>query len=199
MHFHTFYSFYCLVTPSANTSIYSSELTSNNGIYSRDRGFAVNYYYETIQVTVPMGGLYSFQCNSYLDSFASVYYPPFNPSNPAANIIRSVDDRDNDNWEFNFSLNFLSASTVVLVVTTYSPNVTGPFSVVATGPARVTFTRTSTTMNPITASTATTIKSSIAISTTRIITTVSTGEYIEPLPLYDRMSLTWDITIFHLA
>lgn len=166
MHSNRFYSFYCLVTPGVNTSIYSSELTSSNGIYSRAGGFSANYYYETIQVTVPMGGLYTFQCNSNMDSLASFYYSPFNPSNPAANIIESADDIDDDNWEFKFQLNFPSAYTIILVVTTYSPNITGPLSIVATGPAKVTFTRISSIVNPVATSTTTQIPTTTTTTTT---------------------------------
>lgn len=156
MYSNNFHSFFYIATPAANISIYSSDLTNNNGIFTRSGGFGNNYYYEAIEVTVPMRGIYIFQCNSYIDTFAYAYHPPFNPSNPAANLlIVSNDDESNDNWEFKFRLNFTSAYTIILIVTTYSPNVTGPFSIITTGPARVTFTRARITTNPITTTTTT--------------------------------------------
>jgi hypothetical protein len=140
-------------------------LTSNNLVYARSGGFATNYYYETISVTVPMGGIYYFQCNSNLDSFASIYSSSFSPSNPASNLFYSFDDNSNDNWQFKFGLNFPSAYTIILVVTTYSPNVIGPFSIVATGPAAAAFTRTSSTVKPITPSTTITTKTATTTPT----------------------------------
>ncbi|CAF4552301.1 unnamed protein product, partial [Rotaria sp. Silwood2] len=179
MDYDSFDSFYCIANEYLNTVIYSSEFTSNHPIYARIGGFAANYYYETIQVTVPMGGLYTFQCDSTIDSFVSLYYTSFNPSNPALNFFTSFDDSETDNWEFQFTLNFPSAYTIIFVVTTYSPNVIGPFSIVATGPTRATFIWTSivnptTTTTPTTTSTTTTTTTPTTTSTTTTTTTPTT-------------------------
>ncbi|CAF1351989.1 unnamed protein product [Rotaria sordida] len=129
------------IAPSLNPSYYSSQLTINHPKFARNGGFGANYYYENLRLTVPAGGLYTFQCDSYIDSFASLYFTSFNPSNSATNLYWSIDDANSDNWEFKFAINFPSAYTMDFVVTTYSPGVTGPFQIVATGPNKATFNR----------------------------------------------------------
>ncbi|CAF1113788.1 unnamed protein product [Rotaria sordida] len=129
------------IAPSLNPSYYSSQLTINHPKFARNGGFGANYYYENLRLTVPAGGLYTFQCDSYIDSFASLYFTSFNPSNSATNLYWSIDDANSDNWEFKFAINFPSAYTMDFVVTTYSSGVTGPFQIVATGPNKATFNR----------------------------------------------------------
>ncbi|CAF3993037.1 unnamed protein product [Rotaria sp. Silwood1] len=128
------------IAPSLNPSYYSSQFTTSHPLFARSGGSGANYYYENLQLTIPAGGLYTFQCNSYIDSFASLYYS-FNPSSPATNFFMSFDDASSDNWEFRFTINFPSAYTMNFVVTTYSPRVTGPFQIVVTGPTKATFVR----------------------------------------------------------
>ena len=137
------------------TTIYSSELTKSTPTYARTGGAAGNYYYETIQVTVPVAGVFLFESKSNIDTYASVYFTPFNASNPSANVKAQFDDQgDGTNWLFKFSVNFGGAGSIILVVTTYGPNVTGPYSIVATGPGKVTFVRTSNNV-PLTTTTTT--------------------------------------------
>ncbi|CAF4270125.1 unnamed protein product [Rotaria sp. Silwood2] len=158
---------FCLVhstvAPSLNPSYYSSEFTINHPIFARNGGFGANYYYETLRVAVPASGFYTFQCNSYIDSFVSLYYINFNSSSPATNLFRSFDDANNDNWEFNFTINFPSAYTMDFAITTYSPSVTGPFQIVATGSNKATFVRISS------------IASTSTTSTTKLTTTTTTS------------------------
>ncbi|CAF4074267.1 unnamed protein product, partial [Rotaria sordida] len=136
------------IAPSLNPSYYSSEFTINHPMFARNGSFGTNYYYETLRLTIPASGSYTFQCTSYIDSFASLYYTNFNPSSPATNLFLSYDDANADNWEFKFTINFPSDYTMDFVVTTYSPSVTGPFQIVATGPNKATLVRTSSIGNP---------------------------------------------------
>lgn len=184
MYINNFHSFYYLAT--GNVVIYSSQLTSSNAIFARSGGFATNYYYETIFVTIPMAGTYVVECTSTIDTFASVYYTTFNISNPATNLLGSVDDSSIDNWEFKFSIAYNSSDTMILVVTTYNPNVVGPFSISVSGPAKVGFTQTGTTIKlipttttPTTTTTTrrTTTKSTTTTSSARTTATVAPGEY----------------------
>ncbi|CAF4309104.1 unnamed protein product, partial [Rotaria sp. Silwood2] len=178
------------IAPSLNPSYYSSEFTINHPIFARNGGFGANYYYETLRVAVPASGLYTFQCNSYIDSFVSLYYINFNSSSPATNLFRSFDDANNDNWEFNFTINFPSAYTMDFAITTYSPSVTGPFQIVATGSNKATFVRissiaststtsttklTTTTTTSSTTTTKPTTTSTITTTTTSTITTTTTS------------------------
>ncbi|CAF1228016.1 unnamed protein product [Rotaria sordida] len=166
------------IAPSLNPSYYSSEFTINHPMFARNGSFGTNYYYETLRLTIPASGSYTFQCTSYIDSFASLYYTNFNPSSPATNLFLSSDDANADNWEFKFTINFPSDYTMDFVVTTYSPSVTGPFQIVATGPNKATLVRTSSIGNPsITSTTTTTTRSTTTTTTTtttRSITTTTT-------------------------
>jgi hypothetical protein len=123
---------------------------------------------EILLVNVATAGTYLFECKSYIDTFAFVHSGTFDVANPALNLLGSVDDANSDNWEFRFSINFSSAGTVILVVTTYSPSVTGQFLIVTTGPNKVTFTPLSITGKPITSSNSTTTTTTTPTTTTRV-------------------------------
>ncbi|CAF0960666.1 unnamed protein product [Adineta steineri] len=153
------------------TSTYSSELTKQNLMYTRNGSSSGNYYYELIKITVSAAGVYFFQCNSNIDTFAYLYSQAFNPLNPVANLYFGLDDENAERWEFSFQLTFPTAGATFLVVTTYSPSVTGPFSIVASGNTTVTFNRTVGTAQP-TSTTSTTTKPT---STTTMPTTSTTS------------------------
>ncbi|CAF4412571.1 unnamed protein product, partial [Rotaria sp. Silwood2] len=96
---------------------------------------------------------------------------------PATNLFSSFDDANNDNWEFNFTINFPSAYTMDFAITTYSSGVTGPFQIVATGSNKATFARISSIANPSTTSTTklttTTTKTTTSTTTTTKLTTTT--------------------------
>ncbi|CAF0870249.1 unnamed protein product [Adineta steineri] len=134
----------------ATTSTYSSELTNQDLMYARNGSSATNFYYEVIRISVTTAGPYIFQCNSNIDTIAYTYKQTFNPLKPAENLITVFDDEDFERWEFRISRTFYAPSIILLVVTTYSPNITGPFLIVASGDAQVIFNRTVGTVSPTT-------------------------------------------------
>ena len=114
-------------------STYSSELTKQNSMYSPNGSSSGNFYYEVINIKVQAAGSYIFQCYSNIDTFAYIYDQAFNPLDPTANLIKGFDDENIEKWEFSFTLNASPSDTILLVVTTYNPNVTGTFFIVASG------------------------------------------------------------------
>ncbi|CAF4065660.1 unnamed protein product, partial [Rotaria sp. Silwood1] len=57
---------------------------------------------------------------------------------PSSNLLVQ-DDESGGNSQFQFAVNLEAGATYILVVTTYSPSVTGAFSICVTGPNRVSF------------------------------------------------------------
>jgi hypothetical protein len=133
--------FYLIDTPSllpilVPQATYTSELTKNSRKYFRDCT-EPNYYYKAIQVNVTQDGFYAFVTDSTMDTFGSLYKSKFNPINPSENQIKE-DDNSGSNGQFNLQHDLQKQMTYILVVTTYRPNVTGSFSIVALGENNVT-------------------------------------------------------------
>lgn len=150
-------------TPSANAnSTYTSGLTTNSSMFTRING-ATNYYYEAIRVIVYISGTYNFISSSNLNTYGYLYVNNFNTSNLNLNLV-AQDDDNGGNLQFRFTAFLQPNVTYILVVTTYSPGVTGSFSIIASGALTVSLNRTSTTI----------------VTTTPMIT-VPTSEYIRLL------------------
>ena len=118
-------------------------LASNSPAYSRP-GSSDLYYYDAIQVTVRVSGVYSFRSISDIDAYGYMYLNSFNPSRPADNLL-TIDDDSGDYRQFLIKIGLASSNTYVLVVTTYSPGSTTMFVVTGLGPARVNYARLNTT------------------------------------------------------
>ena len=121
-------------------STYTSALTSANPFYTRPNGlFGSHYYYESIDVNIPSTGIYRFQSDNKLDTYASVYSNNFIASNPSANLFYQMDDQSEINWNFQFALNIPYAVRITIVITTFKPNTQGSYTLHVTGPNKVTF------------------------------------------------------------
>ncbi|CAF1581378.1 unnamed protein product [Rotaria magnacalcarata] len=119
---------------------YNSELTMGSPTYTRMNGFGTNYYYEQIEVTVSIAGVYTFKCTSVIDTFATIYGGSYNASSDRLKPpILVVDDESDDNWEFSFAINFGYPGIITVLVTAYSPGVTGAYTIDASGPSNVNF------------------------------------------------------------
>ncbi len=120
-------------------STYESVLTVKTQTYCRVCG-RTNYYYETIQVNVQENGAYSFDSNSTIITYGYIYKSDFDPFNPTENVI-SQSGYDCDGYHFRLATYLQANTTYVLVVTTFDPNVQGPFSVLVIGPNNVSLNR----------------------------------------------------------
>lgn len=115
-------------------SSYSSELTTSNEEY-----IGQNKYYQSIQIMVNTSGNYIFTSIENIDDVGYLYQSNFDPSNPMNNLIVEDDQSDGNN-QFSFSVDLQAGVPYTLVFTTYSQRVTGPFTIVASGPDNVNFT-----------------------------------------------------------
>ena len=73
-----------------------------------------------------------------MNTYGYIYNNSFNALEPAANII-AIDDDGAGNNQFLFNIFINTSRRYILVVTTYSPYITGPFSIIAIGMGSVTF------------------------------------------------------------
>ncbi|CAF3915055.1 unnamed protein product [Adineta steineri] len=121
-------------------SAYSSVLTENHSTYSRTGCDLSNYYYEVIQMNVNESRYYTLHSNSSIDTYGYVYTDKFYPPDPSINLILEDSDRFSKG-QFGIRT-FLQSTTVnILILTTVYPNVTGTFSIFASGLNDVTFER----------------------------------------------------------
>jgi hypothetical protein len=111
--------------------MYSSVLTVNSSTYSRDC-VRPSFYYEALQVNVDETGLYRVESNSHVDTYGYIYKDSFNPFNPFQNLV-SQNDANCGEHQFRLITLFQASKTYVLVVTTYAPYETGPFSIFVSG------------------------------------------------------------------
>ncbi|CAF0816835.1 unnamed protein product [Adineta steineri] len=120
---------------SATQVNYSSELTTNSQTYSRDCQKS-NYYYETIQMHVVETGYYALSSSSKVNTFGDIYKDDFNPMNRFENLLKH--DLICNFEDFHFAAYLHTGTTYILVVTTRYPNMTGNFSILASGPYNIT-------------------------------------------------------------
>jgi hypothetical protein len=120
--------------------MYESSLTSNSPTYWLYVCEAPHYHYEAIEVNVVLSGLYSFSFHSRINIYANIYTNKFNPISPSENFLAENEDGCSG-FQFKFICAFHANITYVLVVTTCSSNVTGNFSIIASGPNNVSFNR----------------------------------------------------------
>ena len=99
-----------------------------------------DYYYETIEMKVLESGCYHLNGDNATDIYGYIYEDYFKPMPPGNNsfsqILRAY---RGDRFELQMSL--LIGIKYVLVVTTFDQNLTGEFSIIATGPANIHFNR----------------------------------------------------------
>ncbi|CAF3741831.1 unnamed protein product [Rotaria sp. Silwood1] len=96
------------------------------------------YLYQAFRLYVSTAGYYSFKSISNMNTFGYLYNNSFVPPDLSQNLLASNNDGV-DNQGFRLYIWLDTVTTYVLVVTTFNPNVTGPFSINVTGLASVTF------------------------------------------------------------
>lgn len=119
--------------------IYSSSLSTDNQIYSRDCDKKY-FYYESIQVKINTTGYYSFRSYSGMDVYGLIYRDIFDPLNPLNNQFYTDDDSESG-LQFRLNIRLVGGMIYVLVVTTNKITETGAFSIVALGDNNVDFKR----------------------------------------------------------
>ncbi|CAF2955683.1 unnamed protein product, partial [Rotaria sp. Silwood2] len=127
--------------PLVNTTV-SSSWTNGNPIYARPGDFNSNYYYDTFDLTVSMAGTYAVGSDSTIDTYGSLYNGSFVPDYPQMNLLIHNDDSESSSRQFRFQVYLEPHVRYILVATTYGTWTTGPYSVVVSGPQRITLIRT---------------------------------------------------------
>jgi hypothetical protein len=118
-------------------------LTNDSPMFRhQDHVFAIDTYYEVIQVNVFVEDTYSFTSKSSFNTYGYIYKYSFDPANLKWNLIWK-NDNGGRNEQFELIVSLRPDITYFLIVTT-SSNVmsVGEFSIVASGPALVNFNRT---------------------------------------------------------
>ncbi|CAF1193465.1 unnamed protein product [Adineta steineri] len=136
---------FLLITNNSNSSpsiqsTYSSTLTENSQIFAPTDCGKLNYYYETIQVEVNESGCYNLVSKSGIDIYGYISEDYFKPIIPTENSFSHIGPFYANN-QFKLETSLLINTKYILVVTTLNPNITGNFSVIATGPNHVIFNR----------------------------------------------------------
>jgi hypothetical protein len=128
---------------SINGSLTASSPTFNRPLEDMSglSSYGTNVYYSVLRLTVTTTGTKTIDCVSSLldptdpDSFGFLYGPGgFNPASPLTNLIAADDDKDytGGDYDFQINYNFTATGTYYVVVTTYSNDVTGAFTVTST-------------------------------------------------------------------
>ncbi|UJR20171.1 hypothetical protein I4U23_023303 [Adineta vaga] len=144
-------------TPNSVESYYHSALTVNSLVYNREDTVRT-YYYEAIQINVPISGTYNFNSVSNIDTYGYLYRSYFDPKNTVANLLTNDDDSGGDS-QFLISYTLYPFINYILITTTFNSSTKGAFSIRGTGPAAVIFRRintigiTSTTSRPLSTTT----------------------------------------------
>jgi hypothetical protein len=87
-------------------------------------------------VAVPVAGSYIFSSNSIIDTFGYIYSGNFSPSAPIQNLLGQDDDMGGSN-QFRLLVDLQPDMSYILVSTTFVPNTTGNYTVVASGLQKV--------------------------------------------------------------
>ncbi|CAF0968915.1 unnamed protein product [Adineta ricciae] len=125
-------------SPMQITSQYSSSLKPNDSQFSRHFGTKNKaYYYKAVLLNASFSGSYQVKSISKIDLYGYLYSGYFVSKMPSVNLLQ-YDDDSGGNQQFLFDA-WLTPDNYTLVVTTYSGNVTGPFSLAITGPGTVVF------------------------------------------------------------
>jgi hypothetical protein len=134
-------SFHSIDTSSVVTqAVYASELTLNSSKFSRNC-IIPNCYYEVIQLNVHEDGFYAFIIESAVMTYGYIYRASFNPLSPKMNIVEEYFSKHRCYKDYKLLVYLQKQTTYILVATTYNSNVTGSFSVFASGQSNVTFKR----------------------------------------------------------
>ncbi|CAF4174594.1 unnamed protein product, partial [Adineta steineri] len=118
------------------TTNYTNGLSSYSSTFMRPNGNTNNYYFHAIVVRTFSTGSYNFTSNSTFDIYGSFHRYPVDITNPSQSII-TYDYYNGGALHFQINLDLQSNQIYVLIVSTYSPNVTGLFTIIVEGPSNV--------------------------------------------------------------
>lgn len=114
-------------------------LTNRSSRFVRYRETTGTYYYQAYTVLVSSSGLYRFTSFSNVDTYGYLYANGFFPESPRINIY-GFDDDTAGYSQFQFTMLLNSSASYTLVVTTFSPEISGNITILVSGLTRATLT-----------------------------------------------------------
>ena len=132
--------FASLASPAPAQSIYTSAMTSNSLTFCRSGNCSANrfFYYQPIGFMTTTSGYYDIRSNSTLDTLGYIFNSTVRQIANVSGALMSDDD-SGGNRQFRMWISLLAMFNYTLFVTTYAVNITGSFSVSATGDPPLTF------------------------------------------------------------
>ena len=132
--------FASLASPAPARSFYASALTSNSLIFCRSGNCSVNryFYYQPIGFTTTTSGDYDIRSNSSLDTYGYIFNSTVHQITGVSGAVM-FDDDSGGYHQFRMTVSVRPMFNYTLIVTTYAANITGPFSISATGDPPLTF------------------------------------------------------------
>ena len=132
--------FVSLASPAPARSFYTSALTRNSLYFCPGASCAANglYYYKPIGFMTATSGDYVIQSNSTLDTYGYIFNSTVRQITGVSGALMS-DDESGGNSQFLMTISVQAMFNYTLIATTFAANVTGPFSVSATGDPPLTF------------------------------------------------------------
>ncbi|CAF1390869.1 unnamed protein product [Adineta ricciae] len=117
----------CVDVPTTIRATFSSTfLTEDHGRFAHAPFYSSAFFYEAIEIFVSQNGFYILIGVSNIELYGYVYKDRFHPFDPT-----SRERCSNDRFEFTLELHVYTK--YILVITTYNPFVTGPFSITVFG------------------------------------------------------------------
>lgn len=133
-----YYSLDSIAFASGTKTSYQGELTTQSSMFARPNGYGNQYYFEAIEMTVPMSGTYVIVMDNNIDIYGCLYSKSFNRNSPTLNLIRTSHDSHSAS-DFNFQVNMTASQSIVVVVTTYEILQTARFNITVYGPDEASF------------------------------------------------------------
>ncbi|CAF3306524.1 unnamed protein product [Rotaria sp. Silwood2] len=132
-----------------------------------------------------MAGFYVIGSNSSINTVGYLYNGNFIPNSPFWNVIVSNDD-GNVNRQFQFNVYLEPYFRYTLVVTTFSGNIMGPYTVIASGPVRAYVVRTTMTVTTETATTPRYVNYTQTTPNIYMVNTAAWSTWTQYSPIYAR-------------
>jgi Fungalysin metallopeptidase (M36)/Fungalysin/Thermolysin Propeptide Motif len=129
-----------LSVPTVSTvTTVNGTITTNSPSYARPDGDNVTVYvagsnvlYRAYHFIAPSSGSFTFATSAtgatITDTYIALYQNSFNPASPATNFVRGDDDISGANFLSSLTQTLTAGTTYILVVSGWSPSVTGTFT-----------------------------------------------------------------------
>ena len=98
--------------------------------------FISNNYYAVFEIRAVAASNYSFSSKSNTKTYGYIYNNIFYPNDPSVNLL-THENNTNRNGQFKMTVFLQAWTSYLLLVTTFTRNVTGNLSIAVSGPTKV--------------------------------------------------------------